>query len=67
MFSTTFIEELQSRIGERAEVATDNNLVQGILVNVTNSLALVVETSGYGTNDRVFIGVDAINFVRFLA
>lgn len=66
MFEETFAAELATRIGSRVEVATDNNLIEGILSTVTAELVLVIDVnSGYGQNTKLFISVDAINFVRF--
>ncbi|WP_339184536.1 hypothetical protein [Oceanobacillus sp. FSL W7-1293] len=66
MFQATFAAELANRIGSRVEVATDNNLIEGILSTVTADLALVIDvTSGYGDNVKIYISVDAINFARF--
>lgn len=66
MFDATFTAELAKRIGSSVEVATDNNLIEGILSTVTADLALVIDvTSGYGGNTKLYISVDAINFVRF--
>lgn len=66
MFKATFAAELAERIGSRVEVATDNNLVEGILSTVTEELVLVIDvSSGYGQNTKLYIAVEAINFVRF--
>lgn len=66
MFEETFAAELATRIGSRVEVATDNNLIEGILSTVTAELVLVIDvSSGYGQNNKLFVSVDAINFVRF--
>lgn len=66
MFEETFAAELATRIGSRVEVATDNNLIEGILSTVTAELVLVIDVfSGYGQNNKLFVSVDAINFVRF--
>lgn len=66
MFNETFAAELATRIGSRVEVATDNNLIEGILSTVTTELILVIDvSSGYGQNTKLFISVDAINFIRF--
>ncbi|ASK61091.1 hypothetical protein CFK37_02200 [Virgibacillus phasianinus] len=66
MFAETFAAELASRIGSGVEVATDSNLIEGILSTVTAELALVIDvSSGYGQNTKLYISVDAINFVRF--
>lgn len=66
MFEETFAAELATRIGSRVEVATDNNLLEGILSTVTAELVLVIDvSSGYGQNNKLFVSVDAINFVRF--
>lgn len=66
MFEATFAAELAKRIGARVEVATDNNLIEGILSTVTAELVLVIEVnSGYGQNTKLYVSVDAINFVRF--
>ena len=65
MFEETFAAELARRVGSRVEVATDNNLIEGILSTVTAELVLVIEiTSGYG-NTKLYVSVDAIDFVRF--
>lgn len=66
MFEETFAAELAKRIGSRVEVATDNNLVEGVLSTVTAELVLVIDvSSGYGRNTKLYISVDAINLVRF--
>ncbi|HLQ71569.1 MAG TPA: hypothetical protein VK142_07185 [Bacillota bacterium] len=66
MFESTFSAELAKRVGSRVEVATDNNLIEGVLGNVTPTSILVINVSGgYGPNTRQFIETDAINFVRF--
>ncbi|MFD1361143.1 hypothetical protein [Lentibacillus salinarum] len=68
MFQDTFAAELARRIGSRVEVATDNNLIEGVLSTVTANLVLVVEIdSGYGDNNTLYLSVGAINFVRFPA
>ncbi|ALX49237.1 hypothetical protein [Lentibacillus amyloliquefaciens] len=68
MFQDTFAAELATRIGSRVEVATDNNLIEGILSTVTADLVLVVEVNGgYGENTTLYLSIDAINFVRFPA
>lgn len=65
MFEETFSAELAGRVGSRVEVATDNNLTEGILSTVTPTSILVINVNGgYGQNTRQFIGMDAINFVR---
>ncbi|RYG74245.1 hypothetical protein EU245_03270 [Lentibacillus lipolyticus] len=68
MFQETFAAELATHVGSRVEVATDNNLVDGILSTVTPNLVLVIEVNsgyGYGENTTLYLSVDAINFVRF--
>lgn len=66
MFQDTFAAELATHVGSRVEVATDNNLIEGILSNVTTNLVLVVEVDGgYGDNTTLYLSVDTINFVRF--
>ncbi len=68
MFQETFAAELATHVGSRVEVATDNNLIEGILSTVTPNLVLVIEVnSGYGENTTLYLSVDAINFVRFPA
>ncbi len=68
MFEATFTAELATHVGARVEVATDNNLIEGLLSTVTEDLVLVIEVdSGYGDNNKLYISVDAINFVRLLA
>jgi len=66
MFEDTFTAELASRVGSRVEVATDNNLIEGILSTVTPESVQIINTDGgYGQNNRRFIGIDAINYVLF--
>lgn len=66
MFESTFVEELAKRVGSRVEIATDNNLIEGVLGNVTPTSILVINIGGgYGSNTRQFIEINAINFVRF--
>lgn len=68
MFQETFSQELSTHVGSMVEVATDSNLIDGILSTVTPDLVLVIEVnSGYGENTKMYISVDAINFVRFPA
>ena len=68
MFEETFAAELAKRIGSRVEVATDNNLVEGVLSTVTAELVLVIDvSSGYGQNNKLYVSLNAINFVRFPA
>ncbi|GAA0424466.1 hypothetical protein GT022_11300 [Agaribacter marinus] len=65
MFLYTFSAELNTRVGSNVEVATDSNLIEGILSNVTSQLVLVIDVSnGYGT-EKIYISLNAINFVRF--
>ncbi|GAA0489762.1 hypothetical protein GCM10008986_14560 [Salinibacillus aidingensis] len=66
MFQDTFAEELARRVGSMVEVATDDNLIEGVLSTVTDELILVINiTSGYGQNTNIYISLDAISFVRF--
>ncbi len=66
MFEATFAAELAKRIGSNVEVATDNNLIDGILSTVTSNLVLVIEVNnGYGSNLKQYVSVDAINYIRF--
>ncbi|WP_152657825.1 hypothetical protein [Oceanobacillus sp. CFH 90083] len=66
MFEARFVAELSTRTGSNVELATDNNLIEGILSTVTADLVLVIDvTSGYGGNVKIYISLDAINFVRF--
>ncbi|MFD2760009.1 hypothetical protein [Lentibacillus juripiscarius] len=68
MFQDTFAAEMANRVGSQVEVATDNNLIEGILSTVTTDLVLVIEVnSGYGENTNLYLSIDAINFVRFPA
>ncbi|HLS09558.1 hypothetical protein [Lentibacillus sp.] len=68
MFQDTFAAELATRTGSRVEVATDTNLIEGILSTVTANLVLVVEVDGgYGENITQYLSINAINFVRFPA
>ena len=68
MFENLFRDELATRLGTTVEIATDNNLFEGILVNVSGDLVVTVDVNdGYGNGNQVFLAVDAINFVRFPA
>ncbi|WP_188455306.1 hypothetical protein [Virgibacillus oceani] len=65
MFANTFAAELATRIGSSVEVATDSNLVEGILSTVTAELVLVIDiNTGYG-NTKIYLSLDSINFIRF--
>ncbi|MEW9677364.1 hypothetical protein ABRT01_14450 [Lentibacillus sp. L22] len=65
MFQDTFAAELANRAGSRVEVATDNNLIDGILSTVTAELVLVIEVSTGYQNTKVYISLSSINFIRF--
>ncbi|UJL46874.1 hypothetical protein KFZ58_02685 [Virgibacillus sp. NKC19-16] len=66
MFEETFAAELATRIGSTVEIATDSNLIEGLLSTVTPELVLVIEVnSGYGDNVKIYIAISAINFIRF--
>ncbi|WP_405096835.1 hypothetical protein [Oceanobacillus sp. FSL H7-0719] len=67
MFEATFAAELARRIGSTVEVATDNNLIEGVLSSVTSNLVLVIEVNTGYNNLKQYISVDAINYVRFPA
>jgi len=68
MFEDTFVAELARRVGTRVEVATDNNLIEGILSTVTPSSVLIINADGgYGQNNRNFMSLDVINYVQFPA
>lgn len=65
MFEATFAAEMAKRIGSTVEVATDNNLIEGILSTVTSDLVLVIEVDGGYGNLKQYVSVDAINYTRF--
>lgn len=68
MFAKTFRKSLAGRVGSFVEIATDNNLVTGILAAVSGDLVLVLQSStGYNNaaGNKVWIVIDKINFVRF--
>ncbi|AXF54574.1 hypothetical protein [Salicibibacter kimchii] len=68
MFENLFRDELANRLGATVEIATDNNLIEGILVNVSGDLVLTVDVNdGYGTGNQVYLSVESINYVRFPA
>lgn len=67
MFEATFAAELARRIGSNVEVATDNNLIDGVLSSVTSNLVLVIEVNTGYNNLKQYISVDAINYIRFPA
>lgn len=66
MFSNTFLGQLENLIGSRVEIATDNNLVEGILGATTNGLVVLIQTGGYGLSLTIFISPSSINFLRIL-
>ncbi|GIN13552.1 hypothetical protein J26TS2_34190 [Shouchella clausii] len=65
MFENLFTDELATRIGQTVEIATDNNLLEGILLSVTANIVVIITSNGYGPSIQVSIAVSAINFVRF--
>ncbi|WP_100012242.1 hypothetical protein [Lentibacillus sediminis] len=66
MFEETFVAELLTRVGSRIEVATDEQFIEGVLSNVTEDFLVINVVNGYyGLNDRIYVAVDFINFVRF--
>lgn len=67
MFEATFAAELARRFGSNVEVATDNNLIEGILSTVTSDLVLVIEVNNGYSNFKQYVAVDAINYVSFPA
>jgi len=66
-FESTFAAELASRAGATVEIATANNLIEGVLSLIVGILLLVIEFVGYGVNRRINMSLNAINFVRFPA
>ncbi|SFM01508.1 hypothetical protein [Salibacterium qingdaonense] len=67
MFENTFAAELASRLGSRIEIATGENLVEGLLISVNNNLISIDTTNGYGSGNRLYISINSINYVRFPA
>ncbi|XOQ14638.1 MAG: DUF2642 domain-containing protein [Shouchella clausii] len=65
MFENLFTDELATRLGQTVEIATDNNLLEGILLSVTANIVVIITSNGYGPSIQVSISVSAINFVRF--
>lgn len=65
MFQDTFAAELATRVGSMVEVATDNNLIEGILSTVTAELVLVIDVNTGYENTKLYISLSSINFVRF--
>ncbi|GAB4075119.1 hypothetical protein GCM10028778_26220 [Barrientosiimonas marina] len=65
MFQATLAAELATRVGSRVEIATGNNLIEGVLSGVTDDLVLVVKIDTGYDNTTVYLSLDAINFVRF--
>ncbi|WP_054707039.1 hypothetical protein [Bacillus sp. JCM 19041] len=66
MFENLFTNELQTRIGQSVEVATSNDLFEGILLRVTAGLIVIVSVNGYGTGNQENIAVNAVKHVRFI-
>nr|WP_302473716.1 hypothetical protein [Shouchella clausii] len=65
VFENLFTDELATRIGQTVEIATDNNLIEGILLSATANIVVVITSTGYGPSIQVSVVVGAINFVRF--
>ncbi|HLT55250.1 MAG TPA: hypothetical protein VK057_04020 [Bacillota bacterium] len=66
MFQSNFVSELARRIGDSAEIATNNNLFEGRISSVSTAFVVVLSTNdGYGESSRFYIPVSTINFARF--
>ena len=65
MYKQLFFQELSKRLASQIEVATDTNLIEGLIVQVTPDLLVVDVTDGYDSGTNQFIFIDAINYVRF--
>jgi hypothetical protein len=67
-FRRFFCAELARDVGNTVEVATDNNLITGVLVAVEDDVIRVVETTvGYTPTQHVLIiPFASINYVRIL-
>ncbi|PWA12739.1 hypothetical protein DCC39_04705 [Pueribacillus theae] len=66
MFESTFQKELARRAGAQAEIATNTNLIDGLMLQI-GPIVIVVQNTGYGINITISISLGAINFVRFPA
>lgn len=62
-----FVDVLRERIGSQCEVFTPNELVSGVLLAVTQEVAVVRTTSypGYGGEEDVSVRLANIGYVRF--
>lgn len=67
-FRRYFRAELIRNIGYTVEVATDNNLITGVLIAVEDNVIKVVETTGGYTPTQhvLIIPIPSINYVRIL-
>ncbi len=62
-----FLElQLRESIGMTIEIATDNNLFEGVFVNLQNNVIELKETViGYERENRsVFIALSSVNFIK---
>lgn len=65
LFKSLFYQELSGRLAARVEVATDTNLIEGLIVRVTPELLVIEVTDGYESGANQYVFIDAINYVRF--
>ena len=66
MFESTFQAELARRAGAQVEIATNTNLLDGVMLQI-GPIIIMIQITGYGTNITISISIGSINFVRFPA
>ncbi|MCY9137613.1 hypothetical protein [Peribacillus frigoritolerans] len=66
MLASIFRLQLRHYIGDTVEVATSSDLFEGVVIEVTNNILRLTETSpGYeGNLDIITIPINKINYVR---
>ncbi|MBT2648917.1 hypothetical protein J7E52_19790 [Bacillus sp. ISL-34] len=66
MLASFFRLQLRHYIGDTVEVATSSDLFEGVVIDVTNSILRLTETSpGYEADlDIITIPLNQINYVR---
>lgn len=65
MYKRLFYEELSRSLAERVEIATDMNLIEGIIVRVTPDFLVIDRTDEYSPGEPQYVMIHSINSVRF--
>ncbi|GAK12140.1 DUF2642 domain-containing protein [Geomicrobium sp. JCM 19039] len=63
MFRLWLRKELRERVGNRIEVTTDNNMVDGLLVEVAKEYIVIEIDDSYSDGNLLYIVIREINNV----